>query len=109
MLDSSLEIALDFIAAHPNAYIFPVKRLEKSPPLVKNDLIVASNDPKQIRKWHDTWRGCNWGVALKKSKLLVMDVDRKAGKNGQETLDNLELEYGVLPDTMTVMSPSGGG
>jgi hypothetical protein len=109
MLDTSLDLALDFLRAHPNWYIFPITRLEKFPPLLKDNLDSnASNDPKQIKEWHTRWRGCNWGIALRKSNVIVVDVDRKAGKVGQETLDNLELEFGPLPATLTVMSPSGG-
>lgn len=108
MLDASLDIALDFLRAHPQWFIFPITRLEKDPPLIKDNLNQASNDPKQIRMWHQKWRGCNWGLALRKSGVIVMDVDRKAGKIGQATLDNLILEFGDLPETLTVMSPSGG-
>lgn len=108
MLDTSLDFALAFLRDHPAWYIFPITRLEKDPPLIKDNLNLASNDPKQIKEWHARWRGCNWGLALRKSKVIVVDVDRKAGKVGQETLDNLTLEFGDLPTTLTVMSPSGG-
>lgn len=109
MIDASLDFALEFLVAHPNWYIFPILRLEKDPPLVKDNLESnASNDPAQIREWHKRWRGCNWGLALKKSRVVVMDVDRKLGKVGQQTLDGLTMEYGDLPVTLTVMSPSGG-
>jgi hypothetical protein len=108
MIDTSLDFALAFLRDHPAWYIFPITRLEKDPPLIKDNLNLASNDPKQIKEWHARWRGCNWGLALRKSKVIVVDVDRKVGKVGQETLDNLTLEYGDLPTTLTVMSPSGG-
>lgn len=108
MLDESLDFALEFLTAHPTWYIFPIRRLEKDPPLIKNNLAEASNDPKIIKQWHAKWRGCNWGLALRKSSVLVMDVDRKPGKVGQDTFDNLTLEFGELPATLTVRSPSGG-
>ena len=107
MIDESLTLALAFLKAHPTWYIFPIKRLEKFPPLVKDDLNIASNDPKQIAIW-GKWYGCNWGLALKKSGLVVMDMDTKPGKFGQKTFDNLTLEHGDLPPTFTVRSPSGG-
>ncbi len=108
MLDQSLDIALDFLKAHPAWYIFPIARLEKLPPLIEDNLKNASNDPKQIKAWHAKWRGCNWGLALKKSKVIAVDVDTKPGKIGQDTLDNLTMEHGELPPTLTVRTPSGG-
>src|ERR1700726_2441005 len=109
MPSDTLDIALDILKAHPNWYLFPIRRLEKTPPLFKNELETNnSNDPKQIRKWHSMYLGCNWGIALKKSKLIAVDVDTKPGKRGRETFDNLELECGSLPDTLTVRKPSGG-
>lgn len=108
MLDQSLDLALDFLKAHPTWYIFPIARLEKLPPLIEDNLVTASNDPKQIKLWHAKWRGCNWGLALKKSKVIAVDVDTKPGKVGQATLDDLTMEHGELPPTLTVRTPSGG-
>lgn len=104
----TLDIALDCLKAHPTWFLFPISRLEKFPPCFENNLVLASNDPKQIRKWYLAYPGCNWGVSLKKSKLVVPDVDTKPGKDGQATLDKLELEHGPMPDTLTVRTPSGG-
>ena len=47
----TLDTALNFLKEHPNWFLFPIRRLEKTPPLFKNELELASNDPKQIRKW----------------------------------------------------------
>jgi len=38
----------------------------------------------------------------------VLDVDDKNGKRGSDTLADLEAEYGKLPETVTVLTPSGG-
>lgn len=109
MPGDTLDIALSFLSAHPTCYLFPIRRLEKTPPVFKNELDTNnSNDPKQLRKWHTQFPGCNWGIALKKSKLIVVDVDTKLGKSGQESFDVLEFERGELPETLTVRSPSGG-
>jgi hypothetical protein len=104
----TLNVALECLKAHPNWYLFPIRPLYKAPPCFKDELKLASNDPTQIRRWRAQNFGCNWGVALKKSKLIPVDVDRKPGKVGAESLDALELEHGVLPDTLIVQSPSGG-
>jgi hypothetical protein len=108
MPSDTLEIALDTLKAHPTWFLFPIRRLEKTPPCFKNELELASNDPAIIKKWHRTYLGCNWGIALKKSKLIVVDVDTKPGKSGQQTFDALELLHGPLPETFTIRTPSGG-
>lgn len=107
MIASTLDLALDYLLLNPGRYLFPIEPLAKMPPKIRNNLVNASNDPDQIRKWHEKWPGCNWGVSLKKSNLLVVDVDTKAGKVGQQTFDELDLLYG-FPPTETVRSPSGG-
>ena len=108
MANDTLNVALNCLKQHPNWYLFPIRPLYKSPPCFDNNLELASNDPAQIRRWRTQNFGCNWGVALKKSKLICVDVDRKPGKVGGASLDALELERGILPDTLTVQSPSGG-
>jgi hypothetical protein len=103
----SLDLALDYIAMNPGRYIFPIKAGAKFPPLIKNNLADASNDPKQITAWAKKWPGCNWGLSHKKSRVMVVDVDVKPGKVGQQTYDLLDLEYG-FPETETTRTPSGG-
>lgn len=104
---STLELALDYLELHPDRFLFPIKAGAKSPPLISANLTKASNDRKQIIAWSRQWPGCNWGLALKLSKLLVIDVDTKSGKVGQQTFDLLSLEYGI-PQTEQVVTPSGG-
>lgn len=40
--------------------------------------------------------------------IVVIDVDRKNGKDGLADIARLEALYGKLPSTATVLSPSGG-
>lgn len=40
--------------------------------------------------------------------LLVVDVDMKNGINGEESLIDVELNDGPLPETLTQITPSGG-
>ena len=84
MPSDTLDIALDFLKAHPDWFIFPIKRLEKAPPCFERNLELASNDPKQIRKWHSMYLGCNWGLSLKKSKVIVLRQMLKRGFPLQE-------------------------
>lgn len=106
----TLDLAVEYVAKHfGTRYLFPIKPGAKFPPLIKNNLEAASNDPDQLREWEEKWKGCNWGVAHRKSKLMVADVDtnKAKGKIGQQTFDGLDLAYG-WPETETTITPSGG-
>lgn len=107
---NSLELALSYVERHPTRYLFPIRRGAKFPPCLKDNLETnCSNDPEQIKRWATKFPGCNWGVAHRKSLLLVADVDTnpKKGKRGQETFDTLEMLYG-WPETEKTTTPSGG-
>jgi hypothetical protein len=88
--------------------LFPISAGEKFPPCFDDNLRLASNDTEQVAKWSAMFPGCNWGLSLKKSRLIVVDIDIKAGKVGQDSLVTLELEHGPMPKTFTVRTPSGG-
>lgn len=106
-MTETLPIALDYVAINPGRYLFPIKAGSKFPPLIKNNLADASNDPEQLTAWAKKWPGANWGVAHAKSSLLVVDVDQKTGKEGERTFDALDIEYG-FPETEENRTPSGG-
>lgn len=99
---------LALLRAHPTWYVFPIKKLGKQPPLIADNLANASRNIKQIESWSKSYPGANWGLSLAKSRTIVMDVDRKPGKVGQDTLDMLTIMHGELPPTLTVRTPSGG-
>lgn len=108
--NASLKLALDYIARHPGRHIFPIAAGKKFPPCVRDNLDGnASNNPMKIKQWAAKWPGCNWGVAHRKSGLLVVDVDCsvKKGKQGQKTFDGIALAYD-WPDTEQTTTPSGG-
>lgn len=107
MKNPTLDFAIDYVSRHPGRYLFPIMPGRKMPPLVQDNLNAASNDPEQIIAWHTRCPGCNWGLALAKSGLIVADVDRKAGKHGGSTYADLDLLYG-FPATESVATPSGG-
>ncbi len=88
--------------------IFPIKTMQKKPPIFKDWENIASSDPEQIRKWGEKYKNCNWGVACGPSNLVVIDVDIKDGKPGRETLAALEAKYGPLPQCRMAITPSGG-
>ena len=106
----SLALALGYLRRHPTRYLFPIRKGAKFPPCLRDNLDGnCSNDPKKIREWSAMFPGCNWAVALKKSRLMVADVDVNPARNkkGQETFDLLDMLYG-WPDTEIVTTPSGG-
>lgn len=88
-------------------YIFPIKENAKSPALVRWGT-QSSDDPGQIRTWMRRWPTANYGLDCGKSNIAVVDVDTKNGKVGQQTLDQLEAEYGKLPETRMSKTWSGG-
>ncbi len=88
-------------------HIFPLKPGTNDEPLVKWGL-AATTDPAAIRDWWSKWPTANIGLACAKSGLCVLDLDMKKGKNGRVELDQLELEHGRLPPTLTASTPTGG-
>src|ERR1700686_2103141 len=106
----TLDLAVGYIDRHFSArYLFPIKAGAKFPPLIKNNIEAASNDPEQLRAWEAKWPGCNWGLAHRKINTLVADGDTnpKKGQVGQATYDDLDLFYG-WPETEIATSPTGG-
>lgn len=72
----------------------------------------ATRDPEKIAAHWSASPQDNIGVYTGRygdsGALIVVDVDRKSGKDGNVTLQRLELEGFDLPDTFTVATPSGG-
>lgn len=66
----------------------------------------ATTDPAKIRAAWAEYPTANIGVACgKAANLTVLDVD---GEEGKETLRQLELANGELPETPMVLTPRGG-
>lgn len=75
-------------------------------PRIDDGLYGATLDEKTLRKWFTLWPHANIGIRTgPESGLLVLDVD--ADKGGEESLFELEQEYGELP--ATPRSHTGGG
>jgi hypothetical protein len=97
--------ALAWIKVDPQSQIFPIKERCKNPPLVTLD--KAGNNPAKIKRFAQRRPFANWGLALARSNILVVDVDTKPGKHGQNTFDVLHM-LNTFPDTMKVWTPSKG-
>lgn len=69
----------------------------------------ASKDPAQIIQWWTQWPDANIGLVTGSvSGRLVLDIDVKNGHRGDESLRELEAQYGGLPLTRTSRTASGG-
>lgn len=66
----------------------------------------ATTDPDLIRQWF--YQGsCNIGIATgAASCIVVLDIDPR--HSGNETLENLEKQYGTLPNTWRFLTGGGG-
>jgi hypothetical protein len=103
-----LDVAEAHLERFPTDYLFPLAKLSKHPPLLKKMLWEnCSNDIAQLRKWDKMFPGCNWGIALRRSRLIVADVDVSKGKPGRSTYELLDMLH-EWPPTSRVRSPSGG-
>ncbi|MGA8612829.1 MAG: bifunctional DNA primase/polymerase [Xanthobacteraceae bacterium] len=93
-------------------YVSPLPPGKKFAPLVGYEARQASAisiDPAQIMRWYGAYsRPPNWAIIPGPSGLLPLDMDVRDGKGGLESLDALTDQYGPLPDTFTVATPSGG-
>jgi hypothetical protein len=76
-------------------------------PLTTHGYLDASLDPERIRNWWNRWPRALIGVPTgAASGVVVLDIDRKNGADGFETLEN--LGFPRLPDTPMVHSPHDG-
>jgi len=105
MGSSKLSLALSY--ATKGWHVFPISEGTTNKPRVKWGT-EATTDKKTIEAWWTSRPNDNIGIATGPSGLCVVDVDMKHGKNGQKTLDDLELDYGELPATLRATTPSGG-
>lgn len=77
----------------------------------KAPLVAGSfngEDKAEVKKW--VAEGGNYGILTGKiSGIAVIDIDNHNGVDGAKNLDNFCEAYGIdLPDTKTVITPSGG-
>jgi putative DNA primase/helicase len=87
---------------------FPCVPNEKRP-LTRRGLHDATTDHGVIDAWARRWPGANLAVPMgRRSGLLALDLDRKAGRDGAATLRALERDLGELPPTLTASTWSGG-
>lgn len=100
MLAAALAYARDGWAVLP---------LKGKKPLTQHGYKDASKDPVQITQWWTQSPGANIGLVTGTgSGRLVLDIDVKNGHRGDESLRELEAQYGGLPITRESRTASGG-
>ncbi len=88
--------------------VFPCVANEKRP-LTGHGLNDATTDHSAIDVWARRWPQANLAVPTGyRSGRLVLDLDRKDGRDGLASLAALECDLGKLPDTLIATTPSGG-
>lgn len=72
--------------------------------------IRATTDTNQIREWFSCPPDCGINIGIvcgRESGIFYLDIDEHKG--GDDTLDELERQYGKLPNTVDAISGRGRG
>ena len=93
-------------------YVFPIVPGKKAPPLINDFPSNATRDTQQIEEWWGKWPDANIGISTSTfgdgEALLVVDVDNKGAKHGNEELLKLEIAGCEFPGTLEQQTPTGG-
>ena len=106
---SVLQTALAY--ASKQVRVIPIKQGEKRPPM-QGWQNAATTNPATIRQWFEgQFKDCGLGIATGEFRdryLVVIDIDDRETYKGSDTLNDLEQLHGKLPDTVEVITGSGG-
>lgn len=84
---------------------WPVVPLDGKIPRTANGCRDATTDRLTVERWWSRiWPAADIGIATG-GGLVVLDVD---GEDGADSLHALEAEHGALPETVSVVTGSGG-
>ena len=104
-----LDTALAY--ANKGIRVVPIKQGEKRPPM-QGWQNAATSDPTTIRTWFQgQFKNCGLGIAtgeFRNRYLVVIDIDDRPEFSGSDTLKDLEQLHGELPNTVEVITGSGG-
>ena len=117
-LDASVDDGLSAAKSKKHVYaigyakngipVFPCEKNGKVP-LTTHGFKDASTDFRQIDEWWIANPEANIGIPTGQiSGFFVIDIDNKNGKNGSNSLREVEKKNGKLPGTLTIGTPSGG-
>jgi hypothetical protein len=105
-MTGDLAIAAVAYAENAGVLVHPCRPNRKEP-ILDAWQKLATMDAWQIGRWWQQRPNANIGIACGGPKrLLVVDID--PDKGGEVTFANLEVEHGVLPETVESITPSGG-
>ncbi len=109
-MKSKLEHALEL--ASQGFYVFPIVAGKKAPPRREGWQRMASRNAPEVQGMWAKYPDDNIGISTSKfgdgEALLIVDVDNKGDKHGDEELLRLELEGLCLPGTYAATTPTGG-
>lgn len=102
ILDAALEYAQAGFA------VFPVKKNKH--PYTEHGVKDASTDPFIIEEWWRQFPNANVAIACGRvsGNLVVIDVDVKEGKRGDESIRQWTAVHGDFPSTVKAITGSGG-
>jgi putative DNA primase/helicase len=124
--DEPVTLSVALVYAQIGWFVFPIwgvrpdgrcgcgnpecKNIGKHPigKLVPNGFKDATTDEATIRGWWSRYPAANIGIACGPSKLLVIDIDTKGGKDGPAAWERLKAEHGELGVTLEQLTGSGG-
>ena len=103
-MNTALKLVVDkgfsVIPLHPN----------QKTPLTQHGSKDASNEADIVAGWAAEHPSANIGIATgAQYGLMVLDIDKKKGVNGWDSLAELVEEHGELPETLSTKTPTGGG
>lgn len=112
-LDHALALAAE------GFWVFPLQVDGKKPPKDMHFKEMATRNEAVIRAWWSSAAAfgaygtdCNIGIYTGKfgddEALLVIDVDNKSGKRGDDEILRLELQGLDFPETKETLTPTGG-
>jgi len=104
---TQLDIALGY--AHRGWRVIPIRPGEKHPPIPRWQEAATTLEETIVTWWTGPYGNHGIGIATgPASGIFVLDIDDKEGNRGYDTLADLEAEHGPLPETLTVITGSGG-
>lgn len=107
---STLDAALDL--AQRGFHVIPIQPGKKYPGIPEWQKLATTNKDT-IRSWF-TGPYSNHGIGIAPNRylngyLFIVDIDEHdPAQSGSDTLAQLEQTHGELPDTVTVLTPTGG-
>lgn len=110
MSDKFLNAAMQYIDLGFKVVILGYRSKETITVHTPNGLLDATRDKDVARSWWEMTPDCNIGAVLGAASggIVAIDIDRKHGVDGYETMRDWEIEHGDLPETVTCLTPTGG-